>query len=62
MSTNWFIQVGCEENHVIVAGCQIHYAVKSKNKPNTEPTKDFQYNETHSQMVEGVPCRIYIAE
>lgn len=32
-SSNWYAKVGTEENHVIVAGCQIHYAVKTDTKP-----------------------------
>jgi hypothetical protein len=32
-ATNWYAKVGTEENHVIVAGCQIHYAVKTENEP-----------------------------
>ena len=34
-SSNWFAKVGGENNHVIVAGCQIHYACKSDSKPET---------------------------
>ena len=32
-SSNWFAKVGTEENHVIIAGCQIHYAVKTDIEP-----------------------------
>lgn len=32
-STNWFLNVGVGENSCIVAGCQIHYAVKCKLRP-----------------------------
>lgn len=32
-SSNWYAKVGTEENHVIIAGCQIHYAVKTDIKP-----------------------------
>lgn len=28
-ATNWYAKVGTEENHVLIAGCQIHYAVKT---------------------------------
>lgn len=34
-SSNWFAKVGTEDNHVIIAGCQIHYAVKTLNKPES---------------------------
>jgi len=31
--TSWYARVGTEDNHVIVAGCQIKYAVRTDN-PN----------------------------
>ena len=32
-ATNWYAKIGTDENHVIVAGCQIHYATKCEQKP-----------------------------
>ncbi len=32
-STNWFVRVGKGENSIIIAGCQIHYALKTETKP-----------------------------
>lgn len=32
-ATNWYAKIGTDENHVIVAGCQIHYAMKCENEP-----------------------------
>jgi hypothetical protein len=32
-SANWYVKVGPENNHVIVAGCQIHYAVACEKEP-----------------------------
>lgn len=51
-STNWFAKVGPEDNHVIIAGCQINYAVHCKERPTKiegakKPDKDgdvFQHN------------------
>ena len=37
-SSNWFAKIGSEEKHVIIAGCQIHYACKSDKKPETIST------------------------
>jgi len=34
-SSNWFAKIGSNKNHVIVAGCQIHYACKSEKQPET---------------------------
>jgi len=32
-STNWFLKVGDDNRHVIIAGCQIHYAVRCESVP-----------------------------
>lgn len=60
-SSNWFAKVGSKNNHIIVAGCQIHYAVKCFNKPNTDDViqgflHDGKPNESKTR------CNIYIAE
>lgn len=36
-STNWFLQIGEDENSIIIAGCHIHYAVKSTCRPIKKP-------------------------
>lgn len=36
-STNWFLVVGEGQNEVIIAGCQIHYVVKSADRPFLKP-------------------------
>lgn len=33
-SSNWFAKVGTESNHIIIAGCQIHYAIRTDEAPN----------------------------
>jgi hypothetical protein len=35
-TSNWFAKVGTEDNHVIIAGCQIHYAIKSTEVLNED--------------------------
>lgn len=39
-ATNWYAKVGSEDNHIIIAGCQIHYAVKCNN-PKRGKVKDY---------------------
>lgn len=61
-SANWFAKVGSEDNFVIVAGCQIHYAVRSENEPNTQ---GYRHELTHELTVKSVVAntpRIYIAK
>ena len=61
-STNWYAQVGSDDHHVIIAGCQIHYAIKCNNKPNTNPSDDWEADATNGVKEFKVPSRIYIAE
>ena len=59
-SSNWFAKVGSEDNHVIIAGCQIHYACRSENKPNVLSS---EINTTDGiAKVEERLHAIYIAE
>jgi hypothetical protein len=60
-STNWYAKIGSEENHVIVAGCQIHYACKSNNKPNICKVLDYSADASGHSEYER-PTQIYIAE
>lgn len=58
-STNWFAKVGTPLNHVIVAGCQIHYAVSCEEKPNDGGVLDFDLTNCKSYTR---PTQIYIAD
>lgn len=60
-TSNWFAKVGSEENHVIVAGCQIHYAVKCKNAPNTAKVMDWTTDNGDEKGVKTFerPTQIY---
>ena len=59
--TNWYAKIGSEENHIIIAGCQIHYSVRSEEKPNINYVEECQYGENGIHT--GVrPSEIYIAE
>ena len=60
-SSNWYAFVGDEEKGMIVAGCQIHYAVKCDKAPNTDNVKELTYDGGKSQEIER-PSEIYIAE
>lgn len=60
ISSNWFAKVGTEDNYVIVAGCQIHYAVKC-DKPNTGKALDWTSDNDGCKEFER-PSVIYIAE
>lgn len=59
-SSNWFAKVGSDDNYVIIAGCQIHYAVKC-DKPNINEIEDF--NTESGECKKYIrPTLIYIAE
>ena len=60
-SSNWYAKIGTDENHIIVAGCQIHYALKSNEKPNQDIISDFNTGENGIVFYER-PTLTYIAE
>ena len=60
-STNWYAKVGSNENHVIIAGCQIHQACRCEKKPNTNRCED--WTTQGEKVIEYErPTMIYIAE
>ena len=61
-STNWFAKIGNEEKHIIMAGCQIHYAIKCDNKPNVEYAKDWCSDAANGLKEFDTPSKIYISE
>jgi hypothetical protein len=61
-STNWYARVGSEERHIIIAGCQIHYAIKSDRKPNDGSVEAWSADASNGIKVYKEPSRIYIAE
>lgn len=60
-SSNWYAKVGVEHKHVIVAGCQIHYATKCETTPNTNEIVDHRVTD-NGCLNYTRPCQIYIAE
>jgi len=60
-SSNWYAKIGSITNHVIVAGCQIHYACKSEQKPNTDEITDYTIDAGECK-IHNRPTSIYIAE
>lgn len=62
-SSDWYVQVGFGEKHTIVAGCQMHYAVKSSNRPSLKGTKNhWSSSAEHGINVYESPNAIWIAE
>ena len=61
MSTNWFAQVGGNGREIIIAGCQIHYAVKCEEKPYIGDVEDWGAGDGKFETYTR-PTKIYIAE
>jgi len=59
-STNWFLVVGKEGSEMIIAGCQIHYAVRCEDEPDDR--YKFQRYEQKDTNLEISASRIYLAE
>ena len=60
-STNWFAMVGEGKKHIIIAGCQIHYAIKCEEKPFTYYSETWETVNGELKLI-NTPSRIYIAE
>lgn len=60
-SSNWYAKVGSEDNYVIIAGCQVHYACRSENKPITGVIQDYTVG-SGSFLNYDRPTAFYIAE
>jgi hypothetical protein len=60
-ASNWYVRVGNEENHIIIAGCQIHYAVKCE-KPHSSDIEDYTVDNATGIHKFTRPTRIYIVE
>lgn len=56
-STNWFIEVG----NLIVAGCQVHYAVRTDRCPGG-PSTVWQQTASGQVVTGEAPPRIYYAD
>lgn len=41
-SANWYVRVGTENHHIVIAGCQIHYALRTDERPEKIPGKHAQ--------------------
>jgi hypothetical protein len=59
-STNWYAQIGRDGREIIVAGCQIHYAIKCEDKPNTEDVLDWTNEGGYTEFRR--PTKIYLAQ
>lgn len=60
-SSNWYAKIGDEKNHIIVAGCQIHYAIRSEEKPTETETYRNVFHDGSTKL-ERVDCNIYFAQ
>lgn len=61
ISSNWYAVLGEGDGQMIIAGCQIHYAIRCESQPSLEPY-------IHEELFEGKMVksessnRIYIAQ
>lgn len=69
-STNWYAKIGTEQNHVIVAGCQIQYTVKCEKEnisfgkveessyaggqPSLQITRDCEIYDASSEFIQVI--------
>lgn len=60
-SANWYAVVGANGKEIIVAGCQIFYAIKCEEKPHTGDVEDWTVDNAKFESYRR-PTKIYIAE
>lgn len=60
-STNWYMTIGEGDGMIVIAGCQVHYAVKCYNIPNVEEVKEYSYG-NGANLTFDRPSEIYIAQ
>jgi cytochrome c5 len=60
-SANWYAVVGGNGKEIIVAGCQIFYAIKCEEKPHTGDVEDWTVDNAKFESYTR-PTKIYIAE
>ena len=60
-SSNWFAKIGTENNHIVVAGCQIHYAVKCEICPNLSEVEEYNADAANGINKYIRPSTIYAA-
>ncbi len=63
-SVNWYVMVGGPENHMIVAGCQVKYAIRCDKKPENGEVQDYH---TAEKKEDGIarynrPTQILVIE
>ena len=61
-SANWYAVVGGNVREIIIAGCQIFYAVKCEEKPNTGRVIEWHSADDGKVVENERPTKIYIAE
>lgn len=60
-SANWYAVVGGNGREIIVAGCQIFYAIKCEEQPHTGDVEDWTVDNAKFESYRR-PTKIYIAE
>ena len=61
-SANWYAAVGGNGREIIMAGCQIFYAIKCEQKPNTDRVLEWYTADSGGIVENERPTKIYIAE
>lgn len=61
-STNWFAKIGGDDMEVIIAGCQIHYAVRCDECPEMKPPTVEIEHQGEMFKDKASNSRIYLAE
>lgn len=59
-STNWFLEIGKDGKEIIVAGCQVHYAIRCEERPKDVHFGKYYVNKDTEVLLHE--SKIYYAE
>ena len=60
-SSNWYAKVGYFNDHIIVAGCQIHYAARCNQEPKLENDNNWEFHQGQKIDFE-IKNKVYITQ
>lgn len=58
-SSNWYAKVGSDDSYVIIAGCQIHYAIRCDEVNENKMVEDNCYSDSNTKVFDRMN-EIYI--
>lgn len=52
-SSNWYVKVGSDDSYIIIAGCQIHFAIRTESVELSETIKELKGDNNELKEVDN---------